>query len=399
MKSVTSNALVLLGLLSTATLQGHAQTPDEPVAGNGRPLGEGIRCVAFSPDGTMLAATFGEPKQRGRVVLWKMEDQKQLWTYLADDGVPTVAFAPNGKTMAIGGYDHIAKLLDTQTGKVLKVFAEHTNYVRAVAIAPDNKTLATASWDGTVKTWDLTTGAVRQTLQLPNKNVFMMAYSPSGKWLMASDPNCRIWDVATGEEKAVKDVDKFRPGWAVFTDDNSFIARCDNGTIRRWNIESGQQDVLFKKYASRMAFSAKARLLAISTGERAIDLLDYPPRIPTQQEKDSIQALLAQLDHDNYETREAASKEFLTIGMLAEPELRRAMKETSSVEVRIRCRRLLEEILAKPHAKLSGKTGDVEALAFSPDGQLFAGAGKSGAVCIWKINDVKELMRLTPVSP
>lgn len=89
----------------------------------------------------------------------------------------------------------------------------------------------------------------------------------------------------------------------------------------------------------------------------------------------------------------------LAIGILAEPELRRAMKQSPSVEVRIRCRRLLEQVLAKPRAKLAGNTGDVEGLAFSPDGQLFASDGKGGAVCLWKMNDLKELMRLTPVGP
>ena len=189
MKGVLSTYLALLGVLCAAALQCPAQGPGEPKSGKEFPLGTGIRCIAFSPDGSLVAAAFGEPKQRGCVVLWKVETKKRLWTYVADDGVPTLAFAPDGKTIAIGGYDHIAKLLDTQTGRVLKVFAAHTNYVRAVAIAPDNKTLATGSWDGTVKTWDLRTGTVKQTLQLPDERVYTIAYSPTGKWLLASDPS------------------------------------------------------------------------------------------------------------------------------------------------------------------------------------------------------------------
>lgn len=398
MKAVSFGCLALVGLLIAAPPQSCAQA-DKPAAVKERPLGQGIRCLTFSPDGALLAATFGEPKERGRVVLWNVDKRKQLWAHVEDDGVPSLAFAPDGKTMAIGSYDHRARLLDTKTGRVLKVFAGHTNFVRAVAIAPDNKTLASGSWDGTVRIWDLATGAVQRTLQGPGNYVYTMAYSPGGKWLMASDPGLRIWEAATGKEKNCNDVERLGPQWAVFADDHGFIAACGNGTIRFWSIDSGKQHTLFKHYGSRLAYSPKARALAVSGGGRAVELFDFPLRNPSQSEKQRIQALLAQLDDDSYETREAATKELLAIGILAEPELGRAMKQSSSAEVRIRCRRLRDKVLARPRAKLAGNTGDVEGLAFSADGQLFASGGKGGAVCLWKMNDLKEVMRLTPVGP
>jgi WD40 repeat protein len=164
-----------------------------------------------------------------------------------------------------------------------------------------------------------------------------------------------------------------------------------------WNIDSGSQRLLLKHYGSRMAFSAKARKLALASG-RSIALFDYPPHEPTPKEKERIQALLVQLDDDRYEVREAASKEFLALGMLAELELSRAMKSPSA-EVRIRARRLRDEVLAKPARTLTGNTGSVEGLAFSPDGQLFAAGGKGGAVCLWRMSDLKEEVRLTPAAP
>jgi WD40 repeat protein len=88
----------------------------------------------------------------------------------------------------------------------------------------------------------------------------------------------------------------------------------------------------------------------------------------------------------------------LAIGIAAEPTVRRAMKETPSVEVRIRCRRLQEAITVKPRVKLAGDTGDVERLAFSPDGQFFAGVGSGGAVCLWSLKDFKEVARLVPAN-
>jgi len=40
------------------------------------PLGKGIRVVCFSPDGAFIAAGFGEPKVRGRVVVWDAKTHK-----------------------------------------------------------------------------------------------------------------------------------------------------------------------------------------------------------------------------------------------------------------------------------------------------------------------------------
>src|SRR5438093_2378406 len=70
------------------------------------PLGKSIRHLAFSADGLLLAAGLGEPKERGRVVVWDVKTQRPLWTHEEAMGVPAVAFAPDGKTLAIGVYDH-----------------------------------------------------------------------------------------------------------------------------------------------------------------------------------------------------------------------------------------------------------------------------------------------------
>ena len=80
------------------------------------------------------------------------------------DLVYSVAFAPDGKTLATGSgsRDQTVKLWDVTTGKELATLKGHTRYpsaVVSVAFAPDGKTLATVSWDMTVnvKLWDVAT--------------------------------------------------------------------------------------------------------------------------------------------------------------------------------------------------------------------------------------------------
>ena len=77
--------------------------------------------------------------------------------------VNSVAFSPDGKTIASGSYDNTIKLWDAASGKELKTMFGHSNWVLSVSFSPDGKTIASGSWDGTVKLWDSVTGRLLST--------------------------------------------------------------------------------------------------------------------------------------------------------------------------------------------------------------------------------------------
>jgi WD40 repeat protein len=382
----------LIGIIPSSSAQkDRAKAPAKEL-----PLGLGIRCVAFSPDGKLLAATLGIPVERGRVVLWDVDKRKQLWSQTSERGVPAVAFSPDGTTLAIGGYDNVAKLLDTATGKVLKTFAGHKNYVRAVAFAPDGKTLATAGWDQTVKLWNVADTTVRKTLEWPGERIYNLSFSPGGQWLVGSEDPLRIWNAATGMEKRAIGGDQQSMTWAAFVDDHWFLAGDGNG-VAVFNVATGEERIRFRAWSTRrIAYSAKAQRLALAGQE--IQLFDFSFQEPTAAQNERFAALLKQLDDDDYAVREAAGKEVLAIGFVLEPELRRVVKETKSVEVRIRCRRLREALLSKPRATLIGHTEEVDGLAFSPDGRLLASGSFDGSVRLWSVSEAKEIARFGPAN-
>src|SRR5262245_61447203 len=70
----------------------------------------------------------------------------------------SVAFAPDGMTVASAGLDDVIHVWDTATGKERVQFAGHADSVRSVAFAPDGKLVASADNRQNMCLWESATG-------------------------------------------------------------------------------------------------------------------------------------------------------------------------------------------------------------------------------------------------
>jgi WD40 repeat protein len=356
-----------------------------------------VRSVAFSPDGKWLAATTGDPKQPGSVVLWDSALRSIRWQHAEAGDVPAVSFSPDSQTFVIACSDG-ARLLRASDGTLQRTLP-HPQEVRAVTFAPDGRRLATACADRRLRVWDLATATVTTTCTGHRERIITLSFSPDGRALLtaAGSEGARLWDAGSGAELRTLKPSSFYTSCARFTPDGGWLlVGIYDGTTRLYNAATGQERARFTGTGGveDVAFSPAAHTLAIAGYRRSLALFDLTFDRPRGADLERLRALLARLDDDSYEVREAASQQLLQMGFLAEADLERAAHEATSVEVRIRSRRIRKEMLAKPRALLRGHTDEVTSLAFCADVKLLATGSRDGTVRLWDVATLKEVARL-----
>ncbi len=121
-----------------------------------------------------------------------------------------LAFAPDGKTLAIGGADGIVRLWDVNGWTERATLHAAREMISDLAFAPGGKILASAS-DGapTVSFWDVAQGRLAATLTLPGAargdGVACLVFAPDGNSLYTGgERGIEIWDVTPGSRVLVR---------------------------------------------------------------------------------------------------------------------------------------------------------------------------------------------------
>ena len=158
---------------------------------------QAVTSIAFSPDGATLASG-SEDKT---IEMWKLDAGKRWYTLTGhSDWVTCVAFSPDGATLASGGRDKTIQIWDLNKGKWWYALHGHEDRVYAVAFSPDGQVLASGSRDKTVQLWNLNKGRRISALSGHAGGVEAVAFSPGGEFLASGsrDKSLQLWDWQNG---------------------------------------------------------------------------------------------------------------------------------------------------------------------------------------------------------
>jgi WD40 repeat protein len=165
----------------------------ESIRGNDR----GVRALAYSPDGSILAAA----NMSGSIKLWSPSGEC-LQSF--DGRARSICFRPDGKRLVVADREvEFRDLSDTKSARRLPSYRPPVNRRAATCIGlrSDAKVAATGDILGAVRLWDTNTGKCTAELGRHDAPVVAVRFSPDGKVLVSvdADEGVRTWDAAAGK--------------------------------------------------------------------------------------------------------------------------------------------------------------------------------------------------------
>jgi RNA polymerase sigma factor (sigma-70 family) len=189
--------------------------------------------LAFAPDGKSVLTCGGDRTIR----TWNLADGRLLRERHLPPGQTSVVtvLSPDGRLLAFQDATSMDAfcLWDVEQGRLRHRLPLGEEWWHRAAFSPDGKTLVTAQNSGVIRAWDVATGRGR-LLGRHKREVFSLSFTADGTLVtLSGDQTVRFWDLAAGRERSQLTLPEFTPGAAVAP---------DGRTVAVWSFHNPELD-------------------------------------------------------------------------------------------------------------------------------------------------------------
>jgi WD40 repeat protein/beta-lactamase regulating signal transducer with metallopeptidase domain len=379
-----------------------------------------VWAATVSPDGkTLVVVAGGTGNNEGALTFWDLRTGKEIRTLTEEKPIRCVAFSRDGKMLATGGFDNIARLRDPATGAVRKVLSGHTGGINSLAFTPDNKTLITGSLDHSLRFWNVADGKCTKTIAEAHPDwILSIAISRDGKTLVTGsrDNTAKVWDLPAGKQRhLLTGHTNWAEGVAISPDNKTVVTASPDTTAKLWDATTGKLLHTLTGHTSGLnvaIFFAGGKRLVTCSHDQTVRFWDVLSGMPdgtiTTTHDQTIYALTITPDekqvisgswdksvkiHDTVTHEEKTT----LIPKRYRPEVTFPVSavacspdgKTLAVGGTEPIIKLMDTTTGSVKHLLEGHTDEVRRLAFSPDGQTLASAGFDGNVILWDVQTGK----------
>jgi WD40 repeat protein len=209
-----------------------------------------VLSLAFSPDGTLLAAGGGEASRSGQLTIWNVAETKLVREF-ADahsDTVYGLEFSADGKFLASAAADKFVKVFNVSTGEFVRAFEGHTHHVMDVSWKGDGTALASAGADNAIKVWNAETGEQSRTITTYTRQVTSLQYVGLQDMFVSSSGDKRVFfhTASNGQPaREFKGSTDYVYRAAATPDGTLVVGGGEDGTVHVWNAADAVEIVKF----------------------------------------------------------------------------------------------------------------------------------------------------------
>jgi WD40 repeat protein len=334
-------------------------------------------CLAFSPDGRLLASAGADQ----RLVVWEVDGWRERASFKgSSDTLTTLAFAPDGRTIATGGADGVVRVWPADPPQLPATNQVLSDGSPDPMLAPDGRGIAVQLSSRVLQLWEAPRFRERARLDSPRSNIVSFALGPGGHRVAVGTDSGWVLVAEVAPEGGGVTWQEFGQHageimQVTFSGDGRALASVGrNDEIRIWDVASRRTTAVIPEklvhFSRPCGLSTDGSRLAVVAGLAKVHL---------------------------YET--AGSRRIADLPLegpywddpVFTPDGRRLVTMTEDGRLQ-----LWEVATGRQEVSLRGQLLHVHFAGFSPDGRRMATGTGEGTVKVWDLASMQEVATLRP---